>query len=82
MERAFLFGLGTFLVVAALGGLIRLSIPESIVGLVLMPISVIVLHEAIHAPPNRSRASAIGGWILGFLVMLVPLCIFLFFIMQ
>jgi hypothetical protein len=78
MERAFLFGLGTFLIVAALAGLIRLSIPVSIFALVVMPISVFVLHEAIHAPPNRSRASTIGGWLLGFLVVPVPLCIAVF----
>jgi hypothetical protein len=82
MERAFLFGLGTFLIVASLVELIRLSMPESILALVLMPISVIVLHWAIHAPPNRSRASAIGGWLLGFLVIPVPLSIFVFFILH
>jgi uncharacterized membrane protein len=82
MERAFLFGLGTFLIVAGLVELIRLSMPESILALVLIPISVIVLHWAIHAPPNRSTASAIGGWLLGFLVIPVPLSIFVFFILH
>jgi hypothetical protein len=80
MERAFLFGLGTFLFIAALGELLRLSMPESILALVLMPISVIVLHWAIHAPPNRSKASAIGGWLLGFLAIPVPLSIALLFV--
>ncbi len=78
MERAFLFGLGTFLVIAALGLLIRLSIPEFVLTLVLMPIGVFLLHEAIQAPPNRSRASAIRGWLLGFLLIPVPLGIYFF----
>lgn len=82
MERAFLFGVGTFLVIAALRELLQLNIPEFIVALVLMPIGVIALHEAIHAPPNRSRAAAIGGWLLGFFVLLVPFAMFLFFILQ
>jgi hypothetical protein len=81
MERAFLFGLGTFLVIVALGELLRLTIPEFIFGLVLMLIGVIVLHWAIHAPPHRSRASAIGGWLLGFFIIPVPLSIFVFFIL-
>jgi apolipoprotein N-acyltransferase len=79
MERAFLFGLGTFLFIAALGELLRLSIPDFILALVLMLISVIVLHWAIHTPPNRSRASAIAGWLLGFLAIPVPLSIAVFF---
>jgi hypothetical protein len=82
MERAFLFGLGTFLIVGTLIELIRLSFPGSILALVLMPISVIVVHEAIHAPPNRSRVSAIGGWLLGFLAIPVPLSIAVFFILH
>jgi ABC-type phosphate transport system permease subunit len=75
MERAFLFGLGTFLVIAGLGLLLRLSIPAFILALVLMPIGVVLLRDAIHAPPNRSRASAIGGWLLGFLSIPVLLSI-------
>jgi hypothetical protein len=82
MERAFLYGLGTFLVIAALGGLIQLSILWSILGLVLLPFSVIALHEAIHAPPNRSRAAAIGGWLFGFLLIPLPLSIVVFFILH
>jgi hypothetical protein len=80
MERAFLFGLGTFLMIAALRELLQLNILEFILALVLMLFSVIVLHWAIHAPPNRSRASAIGGWLLGFLAIPVPLTMALFFV--
>jgi hypothetical protein len=79
MERAFLFGLGTFLIIAGLRELLQLSILEFILAMVLMLISVIVLHWAIHAPPNRSRASAIAGWLLGFLAIPVPLSIVVFF---
>lgn len=78
MQRAFLFGLGTFLVIAALGLLIQLSIPDFVLALVLMPIGVFLLHDAIDAPPNRSRASAIRGWLLGFLIIPVPLFIYYF----
>jgi hypothetical protein len=75
MERAFLFGLGTFLVIAGLVELLQLRAMESGLGLALILISVIVLHWAIHAPPNRSTGSAIGGWLLGFLLIPVPLSI-------
>jgi hypothetical protein len=66
MKRAFLFGLGSFLIVAVLGALFNASF---IIALILMPVSVIVIRAAQKAPPNISRSRAIIGWLIGFLVI-------------
>jgi hypothetical protein len=77
MKRAFLFGLGTFLILTIIlniiGALVQhdtTSPPSVIIGtLVLIPVSVIVIRAARRAPPNYSRLHAVLGWLLGFLVV-------------
>jgi hypothetical protein len=72
MERVILCGPGTFLVIAGLGLLIPLSIREfTLKRLLLMPIGVAVLQEA------RRRV-----WLLGFLLIPMPLSIAVFFILN
>jgi hypothetical protein len=81
MKRAFLFGLGSFLLLCVISGAI-----EALRGLLLVaaveiaifaPLSLVAIRKAKAAPPNRSRLHTIGGWLLGFLivpaVVLIPL---------
>ena len=69
MKRAFLYGLGTFLIIGVIALLIRHGVAEIIIALVLMPVSGLVIRAAGRAPPNKSRASAIIGGLLGFIVV-------------
>jgi hypothetical protein len=69
MKRAFLFGLGSFLIIVAISELARLNKIDAILALVCMPVSVVVIRAANRAPPNRSRLHAVFGWLLGFLVI-------------
>jgi amino acid transporter len=69
MKRAFLFGLGTFLILSALWSLLQFSALSAVLALILMPISVPVIRAAQRAPSNRSRLHAVVGWILGFLAV-------------
>lgn len=68
MKRAFLFGLGSFLILVIVGLLVR-DTPIVIMALVLMPVSVIAILVANGAPPNYSRLHAVLGWLLGFLAV-------------
>ena len=89
MKRGFLFGLGSFLVVGVLAGLgeaFKGDHLDIIVGAALMiicaPLSVLVIRKANAAAPNKSRAHAIGGWLIGFLIVdaaiLVPVALIAF----
>jgi hypothetical protein len=69
MKRAFLYGLGSLLIVGILGLLARFSTEAIVLALSLMPISVVAIVAARHAPPNRSRSQAIIGWLLGSLAI-------------
>ena len=76
MKRAFLFGLGTFLILSTILNIIGTLVehdelnPTNVIGtLVLIPVSVIVIRAARRAPPNYSRLHAILGWLLGFLMV-------------
>jgi len=69
MKRAFLFGLGSFLILVIVGLLVRHDTPSVIMALVLMPVSVIAILVANGAPPNHSRLHAVLGWLLGFLAV-------------
>jgi hypothetical protein len=69
MKRAFLFGLGSFLILVIVGLLVRHDTPSVIMALVLMPVSVIAILVANGAPPNYSRLHAVLGWLLGFLAV-------------
>jgi hypothetical protein len=76
MKRGFLFGLGWFLIISIIGVLggafagSRLDrVTSVIVALICMPLSVVVIRSAKHAPPHHSRLHAIVGWLLGFLAI-------------
>ena len=74
MKRGFLFGLGTFLIIAAIGSatsLLRGTFgPVGLVlGLGCILLSIIVIRAAISAPYHRSRLHAFVGWCLGFFVI-------------
>jgi hypothetical protein len=80
MKRGFLFGLGSALCLGVLYGLVQLSydVPTAaiIVGLS-VPSSILAIRTANRAPPDRSRAHAVIGWFVGFLIIdAVLLCIF------
>ena len=73
MKRAFLFGLGSFLILAAIVGLFDLLRWEDMVrgitggtlAVVCAPLAVIVIRAARLAPP-LSRLRAVFGWLLAF----------------
>ena len=74
MRRGFLFGLGSFLIVAVIGGLIGALIGTAaraaiIEALICIPLSIVVIRRASLAPPHRSRLHAVFGWLLGFLAI-------------
>jgi hypothetical protein len=74
VKRAFLFGLGSFLIVAVIGGLSGALIGTArlaaiMVALICIPLSVVVIRRASLAPPHRSRLHAVFGWLLGFLAI-------------
>ena len=80
MKRGFLVGLGSSLCLGVLFGLIQLSNDVTTAVLMLavsIPLSILVVRAAYRAPPNHSRAHAVIGWLVGFLVIdAVLLCIF------
>jgi hypothetical protein len=80
MKRGFLFGLGSSLCLGVLFGLMQLSndvTAAAILMAISVPSSIFVIRAAIGAPPDRSRAYAVIGWLLGFLTIdAVLLCIF------
>jgi hypothetical protein len=74
VKRGFLFGLGSFLIIAAIAGLSgalvgSVGLAGVFVALICMPLSVIVIRAANSAPSHRSRLHAVVGWFLGFLVI-------------
>ena len=76
MKRGFLFGLGSFLIVGVVAGIsevFRGSTTDEIVGALLIaacaPLSVIAIRKANSSPLNASKLHAIGGWLLGFLIV-------------
>jgi hypothetical protein len=80
MKRGFLFGLGSFLCLGILFGLMQLSndVPTAAIMVgVSAPSSILVILTANRAPPNRSRVHAVIGWLMGFLTIgAVLLCVF------
>jgi len=65
MRRAFLYGLGTLLIVGIFGSLATFDAEAFVLALSLIPVSVVVIAAANRAPPNRSLPQAILGWLLG-----------------
>jgi hypothetical protein len=79
MKRAFLFGLGSFLILGIIALLVHHDFLSVITALVLMPVSVIaIIRKANSAPANYSRLRAVLGWFLGFLVVdaVIPAVVF------
>ncbi|HEY6861866.1 MAG TPA: hypothetical protein VI358_19030 [Pseudolabrys sp.] len=66
MKRGFLFGLGSFFVLGAIGSLLKL---QFIIALIFMPLSVVTIRAAQKASPSISRSQAVIGWLIGFLVV-------------
>lgn len=86
MKRAFLFGLGSFLILMVFAGireLFRGDQTSIFVGAVMIVLggglSLVAIRKAKTAPPNRTWGHAIGGWILGFCitnaVLLTPIAL-------
>jgi riboflavin transporter FmnP len=74
VKRAFLFGLGSFFIIAAIASLVAALIRTAglagvIVALICMSLGVVVIRKASLAPAHRSRLHAVFGWLLGFLVI-------------
>lgn len=92
MKRAFLFGLGSFLIFVVLIGLDNawrgecgVSIngkclaSEAATSAFALPLIALGIWRARKAAPNLSRQHAIGGWLIGFL--LLPVGSFLLFML-
>jgi GYF domain 2 len=76
MKRGFLFGLTSFLVVGAIGALVRGGFGIG-AGLLFLAGSAAAVQAARKAPPNKSKVYAIVGWLIGFFVIdVVALVIF------
>ena len=83
MKRGFLFGLGSFLVLMVIAGLLEVFKGGHLVGATMItlgaPLSILAIRKANAAVPNKSRLHAIGGWLIGFcainFVLLVPVAI-------
>ena len=74
MNRGFLFGLGSFLVLGVLAGLVEVVFKrEVLMGAMMIvlcaPLSVLAIRKASAAAPNKSELHAIGGWLIGFCIM-------------
>jgi hypothetical protein len=74
VKRGFLFGLGSFLIIAAVGSLSSFLVGTFgraglILGLGCIPLGIIVIRAAISAPSHQSRLHAFVGWCLGFLII-------------
>jgi hypothetical protein len=76
MTRGFLFGVGFWLVVAALFPLTTIwsSAPVPlwlgvVIFLVFLSGSALAIRAANEAPPHRSWPHAVGGWLLGYLAV-------------
>jgi len=73
MKRGFLFGLGSFLVLVVLAGLLEVWKGEHLIGALMIvlcaPLSVVAIRKANAAAPNKSGLHAFGGWLIGFCVL-------------
>ena len=77
MKRGFLFGLGSFLVFGVLAGLLEAFKGDYLFAPILItlcaPLSILAIRKATAAAPNKSRLHAIGGWLIGFCILIVVL---------
>ena len=73
MKRGFLFGLGSFLILGAIAGVLQFisahELTSIVLAFVLIPLSVITIRTAGKAPPNRSTLHDVFGWLIGFFVI-------------
>ena len=74
MKRGFLFGLGSFLLIAALGSLGSFLVGTcGLAGLVLglgcIPLSIVVMRAANSAPSHQTRLHGLAGWCFGFFIV-------------
>jgi positive regulator of sigma E activity len=72
LKRAFLFGLGSLLILVVIAGLLNFArehdMYSAILAVLLMPLSVVIVRAAKRAPANKSRLYAVLGWLLGFFI--------------
>ena len=87
MKRAFLFGLGCYLLLLAITGAItavieslhsnRMDVVTGVIFLVVCaPLSMKVILSAKAAPPSRSRLRSVLGWLMGFFLIAGALVVF------
>ena len=73
MKRGFLFGLGSFLVLGVLAGLLEVWKSEHLIGALMIvfcaPLSGLAIRKANAAGPNKSTLHAFGGWLIGFCII-------------
>jgi len=74
VKRGFLFGLGCFLIFAAMANLASFLVGafgpvRLILALGCIPLSITVIRAAISAPSHQSRLHAFVGWCLGFVII-------------
>jgi hypothetical protein len=70
VKRGFLWGLGSFLVVGAIWGLIQFFESDRFTGalmmVICMPLSAVTIRAAKATPPHFSRRHAVVGFLIGF----------------
>ena len=73
IKRSFLFGLGSFLILAAIGAVFQAAqngrYEFALMALVSMALSVVAIRAAKKAPPSQSNLHAAVGWLIGFLII-------------
>jgi len=73
MKRGFLFGLGSFLVLGVIAGLLEAFRGSYLVAALMIalfaPTSVLVIRKANEAAPNKSNLHAFFGWLIGFCII-------------
>jgi hypothetical protein len=76
MRRGFLFGIGTFLIIGTLAGLLEVwkgGTLDIVVGALMIatcaPMSVLAIRKANEAQPDKSWLHAFAGWLIGFCVV-------------
>jgi hypothetical protein len=69
MKRGFLFGLGSFLVLAAVAGIIKAFMHDGLTGIVILfvaaPLGALTFRRATFAS-NGPRLHTVIGWLIGF----------------
>jgi hypothetical protein len=69
MKRGFLFGLGSFLALAAVAGIIKALMHGGLTGIIILfvaaPLGVLTFRRAMYASTGP-RLDTVIGWLIGF----------------